>query len=282
MYYQQTICRSGALSGIGLHSGESIKLKVIPLKEDSGIIFKRVDISCNNIIPAKFHNVINTKLCTEIANDSGIKVGTVEHLMAAFWGIGIDNILVEVAGPEVPAMDGSAKDFISLIKDLGVKKQCRKRKKLKILNTVKVVQDDKEITVSNSDNFAVDFSIDFEHKSIGRQNHKYANLQEFEKEIGNARTFGFANEVEHLKKKGLAKGASLKNVIGLNEDGIMNFEGLRYKDEFVRHKILDLLGDLFISGYRIIGNFQAKKSGHVLNNEILRKIFQIPGAYKIV
>ena len=282
MDYQQTICRSGALSGIGLHSGENIKLKVIPLKEDSGIIFKRMDISCNNIVPAKFHNVINTKLCTEIANNSGVKVGTIEHLMAAFWGMEIDNVLVEVTGPEVPAMDGSAKDFISLIKDLGIKKQCKKRKRLKILNTVKIIQDDREITVSNSNNFAVDFSIDFEHKSIGKQNHEYASLKAFEKEIGNARTFGFANEVEHLKKKGLAQGASLKNVIGLDESGIMNFEGLRYKDEFVRHKILDLLGDLFISGYRIIGKFHAKKSGHVLNNEILRKIFQIPGAYKIV
>lgn len=282
MDYQQTVGKSGTLSGVGLHLGKSIKLKIIPLKENSGIIFKRSDISYNNIIPAKFYNVINTKLCTEIANNSGVKVATVEHLMAALWGMGIDNVLVEVDGPEIPAMDGSAKDFIKLIKDLGVQKQGQKRKKLKILNTIKVMQGDKEITVSNSDDFIIDFSIDFEHQSIGKQTHKYGDLQVFEKEIGNARTFGFANEIKYLKKKGLAKGASLENAIGIDDSGVMNFGGLRYKDEFVRHKILDFIGDIFMSGYRIIGNFQAKKAGHSLNNEILKKIFQIPKSYEIV
>ncbi len=282
MDYQQTVCKSGILSGIGVHSGENISLKVTPLREDSGIIFKRSDISSNNTIPAKFYNVTNTKLCTEIANDSGVRIGTIEHLMAALWGMGIDNVLIEVTGPEIPAMDGSAKDFIRLIKDLRVKKQFKKRKKLKILNTVKVIHDDREITVSNSDSFAMGFAIDFEHKSIGKQNCKYTSFQEFEKEIGNARTFGFVNEVEYLKKRGLAKGASLENAIGLDNSGVMNLGGLRYKDEFVRHKILDCVGDLFVSGYRIIGEFQAKKAGHSLNNNILRKIFQIPGAYKIV
>ena len=282
MDYQQTVSKSGTLSGIGLHLGKSIKLKIIPLKENSGIIFKRSDISYNNIIPAKFYNVINTKLCTEIANNSGVKIATIEHLMAAFWGMEIDNVLVEVDGPEIPAMDGSAKDFIKLIKDLGIQKQGQKRKKLKILNTIKVMQGDKEITVSNSDDFIIDFSIDFEHQSIGKQTHKYGDLQVFEKEIGNARTFGFANEIKYLKKKGLAKGASLENAIGIDDGGVMNFGGLRYKDEFVRHKILDFIGDIFMSGYRIIGNFQAKKAGHSLNNEILKKIFQIPKSYEIV
>lgn len=282
MNYQQTICKSGDLVGIGLHSGRDINLRISPLEEDSGIIFKRSDISSNNIIPAKFYNVVNTKLCTEIANSSGVSVGTIEHLMAALWGMQIDNALVEVSGPEVPAMDGSSKHFIELIKNSGIQKQSKERRILKILDTVSVIIDDKEMTASSSDSFSVDFAIDFQHKSIGKQNCELTGFQEFEKEIGYARTFGFADEIEYLKKKGLAKGASLENSIGLDENGVMNAGGLRCEDEFVKHKILDCVGDLFLSGYNIIGKFTAKKAGHNLNNDILRKIFQTPGAYKIM
>jgi UDP-3-O-[3-hydroxymyristoyl] N-acetylglucosamine deacetylase len=282
MDYQQTICKSATLSGVGLHSGDNINLRIEPLKEDNGIIFKRSDISSNNIIPAKFYNVVDTKLCTEIANNFGVKVGTIEHIMAALWGMEIDNALIEVTGPEIPAMDGSSKHFIDLIKSSGIKKQSKKRKALKILSTVSVKDGDKEIVATPSDDFSVDFAIDFEHKSIGQQSCEYTCSQGFEKEIGSARTFGFASEVEYLKKRGFAKGASLENAICLDANGVMNIGGLRCKDEFVKHKVLDCIGDLFLAGYRVVGEFHAKKSGHNLNNKILKKIFQMSGAYKII
>jgi UDP-3-O-[3-hydroxymyristoyl] N-acetylglucosamine deacetylase len=282
MDYQQTICKKESISGIGLHTGEAVKLIISPLKEDSGIIFKRSDISTNNIIPAKFFNVTNTKLCTEISNDSGIKIATIEHIMAALWGMNIDNALIEVSGPEVPAMDGSSKEFISLIKKAGIKAQSKKRKYLKILDTIKVTDEDKEIVIKSADNFAIDFDIEFDHQSIGHQNYSLLDSTKFEDEIGNARTFGFLSDVEFLKKNGLARGASLNNSIGLSETGVVNSEGLRCEDEFVKHKILDCVGDLFLSGYRIIGNIKATKAGHNLNNAMLKKIFDNPDSYKII
>ena len=282
MDYQQTFCKKESISGIGLHTGEAVKLVISPLKEDSGIIFKRSDISTNNIIPAKFFNVTNTKLCTEISNDSGIKIATIEHIMAALWGMNIDNALIEVSGPEVPAMDGSSKEFISLIKKAGIKAQSKKRKYLKILDTIKVTDEDKEIVIESADNFAIDFDIEFDHQSIGHQNYSLSDSTKFEDEIGHARTFGFLSDVEFLKKNGLARGASLNNSIGLSETGVVNSEGLRCEDEFVKHKILDCVGDLFLSGYRIIGNIKATKAGHNLNNAMLKKIFDNPDSYKII
>ncbi|WPX96275.1 UDP-3-O-acyl-N-acetylglucosamine deacetylase [Candidatus Bandiella euplotis] len=282
MEYQQTIRKTGVLSGIGLHSGADVQLKISPLEVDSGIVFKRSDISSNNIVPAKFYNVTDTKMCTEISNEHGVKISTIEHLMAALWGMKIDNALVELTGPEVPAMDGSSKDFVELIKNSGLQKQFKEKRKLKILKTIKVVQDDKEMIVRPSDKFSVNFAIDFQHQAIGKQSCEFTGLQEFEREIGYARTFGFFEEVEYLKKIGLAKGASLTNSIGLDANGVMNPGGLRCKDEFVRHKILDCVGDLFLSGYEIIGEFEAKKAGHNLNNQILRKIFQTEADYRII
>ncbi|WP_236870420.1 UDP-3-O-acyl-N-acetylglucosamine deacetylase [Candidatus Bandiella numerosa] len=282
MDYQQTVCKKDGVSGIGLHTGEIVNLVISPLKEDSGIIFKRSDISKNNIIPAKFFNVTNTKLCTEISNASGIKIATIEHIMAALWGMDIDNALIEVSGPEVPAMDGSSKEFISLIKRAGIKAQSKKRKYLKILDTIKVTDEDKEIVIESANNFAIDFDIEFNHQSIGHQNYSLSDSTKFEDEIGNARTFGFLCDVEFLKKNGLARGASLNNSIGLSETGVVNSEGLRCEDEFVKHKILDCVGDLFLSGYRIIGNIKATKAGHNLNNAMLKKIFDNPDSYKII
>ncbi len=282
MTYQQTVCRKEGISGIGLHTGEMVKLIISPLKEDTGIIFKRSDIATDNIIPAKFFNVINTKLCTEISNKSGIRVATIEHIMAALWGMNIDNALIEVSGPEVPAMDGSSKEFIDLIKKAGIKTQSKKRKYLKILDTIKVVDEDKEIVIRSADDFAIDFDIDFNHKSIGHQSYNLYDSTKFENEIGSARTFGFLSDVEFLKKKGFARGASLDNSIGLNESGVVNDGGLRCKNEFVKHKILDCIGDLFLSGYRIVGNVKANKAGHNLNNTILKKIFSNTDSYKII
>jgi UDP-3-O-[3-hydroxymyristoyl] N-acetylglucosamine deacetylase len=282
MTYQQTICKKEVISGIGLHTGEMVKLVISPLKEDAGIIFKRSDISTDNIIPAKFFNVINTKLCTEISNKSGIRIATIEHIMAALWGMSIDNALIEVSGPEVPAMDGSSKEFINLIKKAGIKTQSKKRRYLKILDTIKVADEDKEIVIKNANDFTIDFNINFNHKSIGHQSYNLDDSTKFENEIGNARTFGFLSDVEFLKKKGFARGASLDNSIGLNENGVVNDGGLRCENEFVKHKILDCLGDLFLSGYRIVGNVKANKAGHNLNNTILKKIFNNTDSYKII
>jgi UDP-3-O-[3-hydroxymyristoyl] N-acetylglucosamine deacetylase len=282
MTYQQTVCKKEVISGIGLHTGEMVKLVISPLKEDSGIIFKRSDISTDNIIPAKFFNVIHTKLCTEISNKNGIRIATIEHIMAALWGMSIDNALIEVSGPEVPAMDGSSKEFINLIKRAGIKTQSKKRRSLKILDTIKVVDEDKEIVIRSATDFTIDFNIDFNHKSIGHQSYNLDDSTKFENEIGNARTFGFLSDVEFLKKKGFARGASLDNSIGLNENGVVNDGGLRCENEFVKHKILDCVGDLFLSGYRIVGNVKASKAGHNLNNTILKKIFNNTDSYKII
>lgn len=282
MEYQQTIYKKEKISGIGLHTGEIITLAISPLKEDSGIIFKRSDISVDNVIPAKFFNVTNTKLCTEISNNSGVKIATIEHIMAALWGVKIDNALIEVSGPEVPAMDGSSKEFINLIKRSGIKTQSKKRRYLKILDTIKVSDEDRQIIIGSADNFSIDFSIKFNHKSIGYQSYSLSDSTKFENEIGHARTFGFLSEIEFLKKNGLARGASLDNSIGLNENGVLNYEGLRCKNEFVKHKILDCIGDLFLSGYRIVGYIKANKAGHKLNNAILKEIFDHPDSYKII
>ena len=202
--------------------------------------------------------------------------------MAALWGMSIDNALIEVSGPEVPAMDGSSKEFINLIKRAGIKTQSKKRRSLKILDTIKVVDEDKEIVIRSATDFTIDFNIDFNHKSIGHQSYNLDDSTKFENEIGNARTFGFLSDVEFLKKKGFARGASLDNSIGLNENGVVNDGGLRCENEFVKHKILDCVGDLFLSGYRIVGNVKASKAGHNLNNTILKKIFNNTDSYKII
>ena len=282
MLYQQTINTKRKISGIGLHTGVMIHLTVIPLQEDSGILFKRSDLLTNNIIAAKFFNVSNTNLCTEISNQDGITISTIEHIMAALWAMEIDNILIQVSGPEVPIMDGSSRAFIELIKKSGIKIQSKKRKYLKILRTIKVNIQDKELTIKSSKNFRIHFNIDFKHKAVGYQQYTLLHPRQFEKEISNARTFGFLNDIKYLRSNGMAKGASLKNSIGLNEYRVINSEGLRYKDEFVRHKILDCIGDLFLSGYQIIGDIKGSRGGHYLNNKMLKTIFNNPNNYTII
>jgi len=282
MSCQQTILESSSLSGIGLHIGTNINLKVSPRTVGSGIYFKRSDITCNNLIEAKYFNVQNTSFCTEIVNSFGINIMTIEHLMAAIWGLGIDNILVEVDGPEIPAMDGSSKCFIELLQKCGIVQQRQQRKSIKIINKVSISDGEKHITLEQDDKFSVNFSIDFQHSSIGKQDIVYNEVEDFAKTISEARTFGFINEIKYLKTRGLAKGASLNNAIGLDEDGILNPGGLRLKNEFVKHKVLDCIGDLYLAGHRIIGKVVAYKAGHTMNNKLLHKLFSKPGHYKIV
>ena len=279
---QKVLSGCAYLQGIGLHSGKNTSIAISALPADSGIIFKRTDVKHNNIIEAKYYNVDNTSFCTELRNEHGVRVHTVEHLMAAIWGLGIDNALIEVRGEEVPAMDGSSQCFMHALQKVGVKTLPQKRKSIKILDKVSVNDGDKNIMIEEANEFSVEFSIDFDHKSIGKQRMRYNEKESFAENISMARTFGFANELEYLKSNGLGKGVSLDNAIGLDENGIMNPEGLRGEDEFVKHKILDCIGDLFLAGNRVIGKVRANKAGHHLNNKLLRKIFSQPSSYKIV
>ena len=279
MDFQKTLVRSFKCSGIGVHSGALVNVEISPAQEDQGIIFIRSDIKENNVIPALFDKVVDTSMCTKIANEFGVSVATIEHLMSALWGSGVDNAIIYIDGPEVPVMDGSSDAFIKLIKEVGLVDQKVARKFIEISQVVRVELQDKSISIEPSESFSVNFIIDFDNKYIQAQSHSFNSKENFEQQIGKARTFGFVKDVEYLQSIGLAKGASLDNAIAIGEEGILNKGGLRYKNEFVRHKILDCIGDLYLAGARIKGKINAVRSGHHLNNLLLRKIFETNSAH---
>ena len=279
MDLQKTLASSVKCSGVGVHSGILINMILVPAEENQGIIFIRSDMKKNNVIPALFDKVTDTSMCTKIANEFGASVATVEHLMSALWGSGIDNATVYVDGPEVPVMDGSSDAFIQLIKEVGVIEQAAARKFIEISQTVKVELQDKSITIEPAKSFSVNFIIDFDNKYVQAQSHSFSSKENFEQQIGKARTFGFVKDIEYLQSIGLARGASLKNAIAIGREGILNKEGLRYKNEFVRHKILDCIGDLYLAGARMKGKINAVRSGHYLNNLLLRKVFATNSAH---
>lgn len=280
---QQTINKPITCSGIGVHSGKKVKMRIIPAVVNAGIVFVRSDIKENNLINAVYSNVVETTMCTAIANEYGARVSTIEHLMSAFWGCGIDNAVVEVDADEIPIMDGSAAPFVSLIQKAGIRKQPMSRRIIEITKPLKVEVGDKFIELLPSDHFEITYDINFVHQAIGEQQFYYNEKDEsYHHGISRARTFGFADELEKLKSLGLAKGASLENAIGLDESGIMNKEGLRYKDEFVRHKILDCIGDLYLASLRIKARVHAAKAGHAVHNLLLRKLFAEPQSYRII
>lgn len=277
---QVTILNPISCYGIGVHSGKVTHLTLKPGKQNTGIVFVRTDVSTEiNFIEASYSNVSDTLMSTGITNLSNIGVSTIEHLMAAIWGCGIDNLVIELDGPEVPIMDGSSKPFIFMIECSGRKIQNAPKKILKILKEVRVDYKDSELYAIPSDLMTVDLTIDFDNKVIGRQNFKFKDTGSFKEDVGGARTFGFLHELEYLRSKGLAQGASLDNAIGIDQDIILNHNGLRYKDEFVRHKLLDLIGDLNTAGGNIIGSFWGYKTGHAINNHLLRKLFSDPYSY---
>ncbi|MDJ1257735.1 MAG: UDP-3-O-acyl-N-acetylglucosamine deacetylase [Candidatus Midichloria sp.] len=278
MNLQKTLANKVKCSGIGVHSGILVNMLICPAEANHGIVFVRSDLKENNKIPALFDRVIDTSMCTKIANKYGASVSTIEHLMSALWGSGIDNAIIYVDGAEVPVMDGSSDCFINLIKQSGIVSQSEQRKFIEISKSVKIEMNDKSIVAEPDDSFSVNFIIDFDNQYIQAQSYNFNDNDDFESEIGKARTFGFIKEVEYLKSIGLAKGASLDNAIAIGEDGILNKEGLRYKNEFVRHKILDCIGDLYLAGARIKGKIKAVKSGHQLNNLLLHKIFETKSA----
>ncbi len=272
---QQTLRNVGALTGIGLHSGRYITMNIHPAEPDHGIVFVRTDLQVgNNAIPARWDYVADTRMCTVIANEQGASVGTIEHLMSALRGCGIDNALIEIDGSEVPAMDGSAMPFVSMIEEVGVAAQDAPRRMIRVLKEVSIEKDGKMVTLKPDNVSTFEGEIDFDHKKIGKQHFTTQLINgNFKHDIACARTFGFKWDAEWLRAQGLGLGASLDNAIVLDEDSILNEKGLRFNDEFIRHKLLDAIGDLYLAGGQILGRYSADKGGHQINNEILHELF---------
>ncbi|MFQ5974564.1 MAG: UDP-3-O-acyl-N-acetylglucosamine deacetylase [Alphaproteobacteria bacterium] len=272
---QRALKNAISCTGTGLHSGARVSIVLHPAPSDTGVRFRRADVGdeCPEIV-ADYRHVVDTCLGTTLGNDAGVTVATVEHLMAALSGCGIDNVLVEVDGPEVPIMDGSAWPFVFLVECAGTIEQNARRSAIEILKPVAVEEDGCHASLAPGGGFSLDFEIDFDSPFIGHQNMFVRMVNgTFQSEISRARTFGFLEEVEKLHKMGFARGGSLENAVVLNGDRIMNEEGLRYEDEFVRHKILDSIGDLYLAGRPIIGHFHGVRSGHALNHSLLEALF---------
>ena len=271
---QQTIEESISISGIGLHSGKLVEIKILPAEVDHGIKFIRIDKKTDNVIDAVWSNVSETVLSTTISNQSGIKISTIEHLMSALSGLHIDNLIIYINASEVPIMDGSSKPFVDLIENVGIRVQNKKRKLLNIKKTIEVKKDNSSAKIIPSNQFSIDFEIDFPSQLVSKQSCQLQLINgNYKTDIAAARTFGFEKDVEYLRSNGLALGGSLENAVVVGENEILNKDGLRYSDEFVRHKILDSIGDLYLAGSPIIGYFYGNKSGHHLNNQLLRKLF---------
>ena len=281
---QKTLKSAISCTGIGLHSGEKISMTLHPADVNTGIVFRRTDVAGGGAeIPAAYDNVCDSRLCTTIGSETGKTIATIEHLMAALAGAGIDNALIEVGGAEVPVMDGSAAPFLFLIDCAGVAEQDAPRKAIRVLKTVSIIDGDKSASLDPADGFSIDFRIDFDNPVIGCQDMAIDMTDGvFKNEISRARTFGFLHEAEALWAAGLAKGASLDNAVVVSGDKVMNEDGLRFEDECVRHKILDAIGDLYLAGGALLGHYTGTRSSHALNNQLLRVLFSDPSNYEIV
>lgn len=270
---QHTVRQSIKTTGIGLHTGTLSKIEISPAPENTGIVFLKIKNNKTVVIPVKSKNVVNTMLSTDIGKN-GETIRTIEHLMSSLCGCGIDNAYVKIIGDEVPAMDGSAVAFCFLIKEAGVEEQMAYRKFLKVTKPVKVKDKSGWAELSPYLGFAIDFSIEFDNPAIGKSRYVIdCSKQNYWNEISGARTFGFMKDTEKLHASGEALGASMNNAVVLDDYRVLNEEGLRYPDEFVRHKILDAMGDLYVSGYQIIGKYRAHASGHMINNLLLEQAF---------
>ncbi len=283
MMKQRTIANPVKTVGIGLHSGRKVTISIKPAPVNSGVQFVRVDTPEQSLVPATALAVCDTRLASVIQKD-GVRVSTVEHLLSACAGLGLDNLLIELDGEEVPIMDGSAASFLFLIESAGIVEQEAPRQFVVIKKPVEVREGDKLARLEPFFGFKLDFTIDFKHPAVDKTGQRFVvDFAEhaYRNEIGRARTFGFAHEVEALREMGLARGGSLDNAIVLDEHRILNNEELRYEDEFVRHKILDAIGDLYLVGHSIVGAYVAEKSGHALNNALLRKLLEDLSSYEI-
>ncbi len=280
---QKTIKKNVQFKGIGLHSGREANVCIKSAEPNFGIVFKRVDLKTNNIVYPNFVNVSNTSLNTTVENEFGVKISTIEHLMCALFGLGIDNALIEIDNEEVPILDGSAKDFINHLNSAGVKVSDAPIKIIKINKEIVFSEGERFISIKpNAINLEIDFEIKYKNQVIGNQKNKVKVYEDDLIDIYNSRTFCLYEDIELIKKNGLAKGGSLNNAIVVNGDKILNQEGLRNKKEFVNHKILDCIGDLYTSGYRIIGKLACSQGGHYLTNQLLRKVFQSKENFSIL
>ncbi len=280
---QQTISEPIHISGIGLHKGINVSMNLIPANADFGIKFFRTDIGENNDVEALWSNVTNTTLSTTISNKNGVSVSTIEHLMSALSGLHIDNVKIEINGPEVPIMDGSSKEFVNLIESIPVKNLNKKRKIIKIKKNIRVTKNDSSVELKPNKQFSIDFEIDFPSKLISKQSCQLQLVNgNYKSDIASARTFGFEEDVDKLRLNGLALGGSLENAVVVGQNKILNKDGLRYEDEFVRHKILDSIGDLYLAGSPIQGYFYGNKSGHYLNNLLLKSLFADQNNYEYI
>ena len=280
---QKTIKQPVKFQGVGLHSGKIVNLCIKGSEPDTGIIFKRIDLNRNNIVYPNFNNVTNTSLNTTISNEFGVKVSTIEHLMGALFGLGIDNALIEIDNEEVPILDGSAKEFIEKILLSGLEVSNKPIKIIKILEKVEYKEGERSISIEPSKvSLDIEFELKYKNEIIGNQKNKINVYEDDLVEIYNSRTFCLFEDIELIKKNGLAKGGSLGNAIVVKENEILNKEGLRNPKEFVNHKILDCIGDLYTSGYRIVGNVICSQGGHYLTNQILRKVFSNNKNFSII
>lgn len=284
MIRQRTLRNSIRATGVGLHSGKKVYLTLRPAAVNTGIVFRRVDLDPVVEIPATAENVGDTTLSTTLVKD-GVRISTVEHLLSAMAGLGIDNAYVEMSAAEVPIMDGSAGPFVFLLQSAGIEEQSVAKKFIRIKREIRVEEGDKFASFLPRNGFKVTFTIDFDHP-VFRGRPACAEVDfcstSFVREVSRARTFGFMHEMEHLRSKGLARGGSVDNAIVVDDYRILNEDGLRYEDEFVRHKVLDAIGDLYLLGNSLIGEFRAHKSGHALNNKLLRALIAQQDAWEVV
>ena len=280
---QKTLKNSLNFSGIGLHSGKISNICLRPSEPNTGIVFKRVDLKTNNIIYPNFSNVSDTFLNTTISNEFGVKVSTIEHLMGALYGFGVDNVLIEIDNDEVPILDGSAKEFIEKIVTTGLRKSEAPIKIIKINKKVIFKEKERFISIEPSKlSLDIDFELKYKNPVIGNQKNKINIYEDDLNDIFNSRTFCLFEDIENIKKKGFAKGGSLDNAVVVKDDKVLNNRGLRNKLEFVNHKILDCLGDLYTSGYRIIASVTCSQGGHYLTNQLLKKVFENKDNFSII
>lgn len=278
--YQNTIKKSVELIGIGLHKGSPVKLKIEPLESNSGIVFYRSDVDIS--IPLTPQNVVDTKMATVIGKD-GYVISTIEHLLSAVYAYGIDNLKIIVDADEIPVMDGSSASFCMLLDEAGIVELEEPKRVMRIKKEVQIKEGDKYVKLSPSENLKYDFTIKFPHPVIKQQDYTlHFTKQSYKEEISRARTFGFLHEVQYLRSKGLALGGSLENAVVLDEKKVLNPEGLRYADEFVRHKILDAIGDMSLIGMNFLGNYEAMAGSHDLNHKLTLELLKNPQNYEII
>lgn len=285
MIKQRTLKTLVTATGVGLHGGRKVQMVLRPAAPDTGIVFHRVDVDPPVSLPADPYSVCDTRMCSGLQAPDGLKVGTVEHLMSALAGLGIDNLHVDVDAPELPILDGSSGPFVFLLRSAGLEEQAAPKRFLRVKKAVEFREDDKWVRLEPWDGFRLSFSIQFDHPAIDNTATSVTvdfAEHSYERDVARARTFGFMQDVEFMRANGLALGGSLGNAIVMDEYRVLNSEGLRYADEFVKHKVLDAIGDLYLCGHPLLAAYSAHKAGHALNNQILRTLLEDRSAWELV